>query len=339
MIPERSIEVLRAIVEDYIATREPVGSKALVERHGFEVSAATIRNDMAILEEESLIVAPHTSSGRVPTDKGYRLFVDRLSAVKPMSFAERQAIEGFLSNSADLDEVLGNSVRLLAQLTNQMAVVQYPTLGRAAVRSIEIVPVTDTRVLLILVTDANRIQQHVLELGMVTDHGYLTELRGKLNSLLVGCPLTQVSSRLAGFEDFFSSNQRDFAVELVGEIDVLVDANRSQKLLVAGAANLARRDNDLGGNFSEVLEAIEEQVVLLKLINEFQSGEAEVAVAIGSENQLDTFNSTTVVLGEYGNTADNLAKVGVIGPTRMDYSTNIAAVGAVARYLSKLLGN
>jgi len=339
MIPERSIEVLRAIVEDYIATREPVGSKALVERHGFEVSAATIRNDMAILEEESLIVAPHTSSGRVPTDKGYRLFVDRLSSVKPMSLAERHAIEGFLSNSADLDEVLGNSVRLLAQLTNQMAVVQYPTLGKAAVRSIEIVPVTDTRVLLILVTDANRIQQHVLELGMVADIGYLAELRAKLNALLVGCPLIQVSARLAGFENSFSATHRDFALEVVDEIDVLVDANRNQKLLVAGTANLARRNNDLGGNFSAVLEAIEEQVVLLKLINEFQSGDSEVSVAIGSENQMDTFNTTTVVLSDYGNTADNKAKVGVIGPTRMDYSTNIAAVGAVARYLSKLLGN
>jgi heat-inducible transcriptional repressor len=339
LIPERSVEVLRAIVEDYIATREPVGSKALVERHGFDVSAATIRNDMALLEDELLIVAPHTSSGRVPTDKGYRLFVDRLSAVKPLSSAERQAIEGFLSGSADLDEVLGNSVRLLAQLTNQMAVVQYPTLGRAAVRSIELVPVTDTRVLLILVTDANRIQQHVLELGMVADLSYVAELRAKLNSLLVGIPLAQVSAKLSGFENLMAPGQRDFALEVVDEIDALVDANRSQKLLVSGTANLARRENDLGGNFTDVLEAIEEQVVLLKLINEFKSGESEVSVAIGSENQLDTFSTTTVVLGDYGNAAENMAKVGVIGPTRMDYSANIATVGAVARYLSKLLGN
>ena len=136
MISERPLEVLKAIVSDYIQSREPVGSKSLVERHAFGVSAATIRNDMAILEEEELIAAPHTSSGRVPTDKGYRMFVDRLSEVKPISNAERAAIEGFLSKSSDLDETLGHTVRLLSQLTNQVALVQYPSLGRASVRHV-----------------------------------------------------------------------------------------------------------------------------------------------------------------------------------------------------------
>ena len=117
MIPDRSLEVLRAIVQDYIASKEPIGSKSLVERHSFGVSAATIRNDMAYLEDENLITAPHTSSGRVPTDKGYRLFVDRLGEVKPISSAEKLAIESFMTNSADLDEVLSKTVRLLAQLT------------------------------------------------------------------------------------------------------------------------------------------------------------------------------------------------------------------------------
>ncbi|MFM5968711.1 MAG: heat-inducible transcriptional repressor HrcA, partial [Micrococcales bacterium] len=131
MISDRSLEVLRAIVNDYIETREPVGSKTLLERHQLGVSSATIRNDMALLEEEELITAPHTSSGRVPTDKGYRLFVDRLNEVKKLNQAERIAIETFMAGSTDLDETLGRTVRLLAQLTNQVAMVQYPTLGRA----------------------------------------------------------------------------------------------------------------------------------------------------------------------------------------------------------------
>ncbi len=105
MISERSFEVLRAIVQDYVSTREPVGSKALLERHGFGVSSATIRNDMSILEEEGLIHAPHTSAGRVPTDSGYRVFVDRLNELKQLSTAERQAMETLLSGSADLDEI------------------------------------------------------------------------------------------------------------------------------------------------------------------------------------------------------------------------------------------
>ena len=131
MLEDRKLDVLRAIVEDYVSTHEPVGSKALVERHNLGVSPATIRNDMAALEEEGYIAQPHTSAGRIPTDKGYRLFVDRLSAVKPLSPAERRAIQSFLDGAVDLDDVVARTVRLLAQLTRQVAVVQYPSLTRS----------------------------------------------------------------------------------------------------------------------------------------------------------------------------------------------------------------
>ena len=126
MSEERRLAVLRAIVEDYVATEEPVGSKTLVERHGLGVSPATVRNDMAVLEEEGFIHQPHTSAGRVPTDKGYRLFVDRLTGIKPMSAAEKRAITTILDGAVDLDDVVRRSVRLLSQLTHQLAIVQYP---------------------------------------------------------------------------------------------------------------------------------------------------------------------------------------------------------------------
>src|ERR1700760_5067572 len=119
MLDERKLAVLRAIVEDYVSTTEPVGSKSLVDRHHLDVSPATIRNDMAVLEEQGYIVQPHTSAGRIPTDKGYRLFVDRLSSVKPLSAAERRAIETFLGRAYSLDDVVMRTGRLLVQLTRQ----------------------------------------------------------------------------------------------------------------------------------------------------------------------------------------------------------------------------
>src|SRR5438270_8639019 len=152
MLDDRKLDVLRAIVEDYVSTNEPVGSKTLVERHQLGVSPATVRNDMAALEDEGYITQPHTSAGRVPTDKGYRLFVDRLSTVKPLSPAERRAIQSFLEGAVDLDDVVRRSVRLLAQLTRQVAVVQYPTLSRASVRHIEVVQLASARLLLVLIT-------------------------------------------------------------------------------------------------------------------------------------------------------------------------------------------
>ena len=163
MLEDRKLDVLRAIVEDYVSSHEPVGSKALVERHNLGVSPATIRNDMAALEDEGYIAQPHTSAGRIPTDKGYRLFVDRLSTVKPLSTAERRAIATFLDGALDLDDIVARTVRLLAQLTRQVAVVQYPSLSRSSVRHVELVPLTTTRLLVVLITSTGRVEQRVVE--------------------------------------------------------------------------------------------------------------------------------------------------------------------------------
>src|SRR3954464_4787476 len=163
MLDDRKLAVLRAIVEDYVSTQEPVGSRALVERHSLGVSPATIRNDMAALEDEGYIAQPHTSAGRIPTDKGYRLFVDRLSQLRSLSIAERRAISTFLDGAVDLDDVVSRTVRLLAQLTRQVAVVQYPSLSRSTVRHVELVPVSTTRVMVVLITNTGRVEQRLVD--------------------------------------------------------------------------------------------------------------------------------------------------------------------------------
>ncbi len=338
MISERSFEVLRAIVQDYVSTKEPVGSKSLIERHGFGVSSATIRNDMSILEEEGLIHAPHTSAGRVPTDSGYRLFVDRLNELKQLSHAEKQAMETLLDSSVDLDEILGRSVRLLSQLTNQVAMVQYPTLGKAKVRSVELVAVSDTRVMVMLVSDNNRIQQHVLDAVVTVDLSFLSFLRGSLNDLIAGAALSDVAKLTENFADAFDPNQRTFVSLVISNLLDQVDANRQDKLVLAGTANLVRSEGDFGGNITPLLDAIEEQVVLLRLISEMEADQYGVSLLIGSENSVAGLSQASVMVSGYGSQDEPLAKVGLLGPTRMDYSTNIGAVRAIALYLSKSLG-
>lgn len=338
MLQDRTLEVLKAIVQDYVASKEPVASKSLVERHNFGVSSATIRNDMAILEDEELIVAPHTSSGRVPTDKGYRVFVDRLNEVKPLSGPEKLAIETLLTGSTDLDETLAQTARILSQLTNQVAMVQFPTLGKSKVRNIELLSISDTRVLIVLIADTGRIEQHTVDLQVVYDADDLIEFRAKLNTLLANKPLSQVAGLLANFATSLRPNQRPLASKIVGAIIESVDANRTEKLLLSGTANLARREDDFSGSISPVLDAIEEQVVLLRLIGEMQAEQHGVGLRIGRENSVVGLTETAVVVSGYENAGNEVAKIGVIGPTRMDYSTNIAAVRAVARYLTKILG-
>src|SRR3954471_16258124 len=201
MTDDRRLEVLRAIVEDYVSTNEPVGSKSLVERHQLGVSPATVRNDMAVLEEEGYITQPHTSAGRVPTDKGYRLFVDRLSSVKPLSGAERRAIESFLLGAADLDDVVHRTVRLLAQLTHQVAVVQYPSLARSSVRHLEFVHISDTRILVVLITDTGRVEQRMLDLPGPMTADRVADLRTLFNSRIAGSPLADAPDLLAELPD------------------------------------------------------------------------------------------------------------------------------------------
>jgi heat-inducible transcriptional repressor len=237
MTSDRRLEILRAIVEEYVQTQEPVGSKAIAENHALGISPATIRNEMAVLEEEGLIKQPHTSAGRIPTDRGYRIFVDKLATVKPLSNAERRAIETFLHGSNDLDDLVRRSAKLLADITKQVAVVQYPTFGTSA-----------------------------------------------------------------------------------------------PKMAISGTAHLARSGDTT--DLSSILEALEEQVVLLKLLNDAHS---TVQVTIGSEQSVTNLQTTSLVTVEYGAGNSTIGALGVLGPTRMDYSGSISAVSAVARYVGRFI--
>lgn len=334
MLDDRKLAVLRAIVEDFVSTNEPVGSKSLVDRHNLDVSPATIRNDMAVLEDQGFIVQPHTSAGRIPTEKGYRLFVDKLSEIKPLSLAERRAIETFLGGAYDLDDVVTRTVRLLAQLTRQVAVVQYPSLTRSAVRHIELVPLADRRLLLVLITDTGRVEQRTVELpGPIADDS-ITQLRAVLNACLDGRKLADVATVVAELPDRVTPMERPNAAAVFSMIvETLVDRHE-ERVVVGGAANLTPTDFSRG--LREVLEALEEQVVLMHLLGE-SSDHATLTVRIGSENDVQGLRSTSLVATGYGSGDQSLARLGVLGPTRMDYPTAMGAVRAVARYVGQIL--
>jgi heat-inducible transcriptional repressor len=339
MVSERSLAVLRVIVQDYVSTSEPVGSKSIVERHSFGVSSATIRNDMAQLEEDGLIAAPHTSSGRVPTDKGYRVFVDQLSELRPLTPAQRSAIETFLGESADLDEVLGRTVRLLSQLTNQVALAQYPSFGTARVRHVELVGLGPHRVMAVLITDTGRVDQRIVDSAAGGDPEQLARLRERINSALGGMALADAAESLGAVIERVEPDDRAAAAPLVASLAEQVAANRHDRLVMAGAANLARTERDFSGSIFPVLEAIEEQVTILKLFGELHVDADEVTARIGRENAEYGLAETSVLASGYTAPGGSVARLGVLGPTRMDYSGNMVAVRAVARYLSRLLGD
>ena len=335
MQEERRLAVLRAIVEDYVATEEPVGSKALVERHHLNVSPATIRNDMAALEDEGYLAQPHTSAGRVPTDKGYRLFVDRLSTVKPTSAAERRAIASFLDGAVDLDDVINRSVRLLAQLTRQVAVVQYPSLSRSTVRHIELVALTPTRLLLVLILSTGRVEQRLLELNDELTDDDLAALRSRVNLAATGEVIADAATALLALTEAADSGLPATTAVVAALVEAMSDHRSDERIVVGGTANLARFGDSFDTSVRPLLEALEEHVVLLKLLGEATSGGA-VTVRIGAEGPYEELASTSVVATGYG-PDDALAALGIVGPTRMDYPGTMAAVRAVARYVSRIL--
>jgi heat-inducible transcriptional repressor len=333
---ERRFAVLRAIVSDYVSTQEPVGSKMIVERHNLGVSSATVRNDMAVLEEDGLIAQPHTSAGRVPTDKGYRMFVDRLASVKPLSSAERRAVQAFLDGAIDLDDVLRRSVRLLAQLTRQVAVVQYPTLTRSTVRHVELVPLTPARLMLVLITDSGLVDQRMVDLGDVVTEESVARIRTMLNAAMVGRRLTEASVLVAELPGDAPGDLREPVTTLAMVlIDALVE-HPEERLVLGGTGNLTRNVADFPGSLRTVLEALEEQVVVLKLLASARSP-GTVRISIGEENEAEEMRSTSVVSIGYGPGETLLGGMGVVGPTRMDYPGTIAAVHAVARYVGEIL--
>lgn len=326
----RQLKILKAIVDEYVATEEPVGSKTLATRTGLGVSPATIRNEMAVLEDAGLITQPHTSAGRIPTNKGYRVFVDQLSEVKPLSTAERRAIENFLDGATDLDDVISRTVKLLAQVTKQVAVVQYPSLIKAKVRHIELVLLSSSRLMIVLITDSGRVEQRLIELPFDITETSLSDLHKKLNSKIANQTLVNVATTLDGISNTYSGQDKSNVVVIITTLIEMAVEHPEEKVVYAGASNLARANQDLSTSMQSILEALEEQVVLLRLLS---GSDSSVKVTIGDEQSERSFKKTSLVTVGYA----DVGALGILGPTRMDYASSISAVNAVANYVGRFL--
>ncbi|QPK94483.1 heat-inducible transcriptional repressor HrcA [Actinomyces sp. zg-332] len=331
----RRMEVLHAIVSDYVKTREPVASKTLVERYKFGVSPATIRNDMVILEEQGLIHQPHTSAGRVPTDAGYRVFVDQIAEIKPLSSVQRNAISTFLSDATDIQDVVERSVKLLAQLTNQVAVVQYPSIRKVNLKHIEMLLLSPNKIMFIFITTNGYVSRRVIETTMPVKQEALDSLKLKLNIACTGVESSQIIISLEDLNRTLHPNEQHIVQGLKQIILDILTIDSEEKLVTAGSSNLVKVDDDFNNSIVPVLDALEEQVVLLRLFSQMNN-DKKVEVSIGVENQCEDLLETSVVAGAYG-TTEAKAHISIIGPKRMDYAKNMAAVETVCKHLSEHL--
>jgi heat-inducible transcriptional repressor len=291
---------------------------------------------MAALEEEGFIAQPHTSAGRVPTDLGYRLFVDRLSGVKPLSAPERRAIHQFLDDAVDLDDVMSRTVRLLAQITRQVALVQYPSLQRSSIRHVELVSLSSTRLILVIIVDTGRVEQRVIECPAPVSEDTLADLRSRLIVALAGKQFGAVAEAVTGIEDSFAVEDRPLVHVVVSGVLEAVSERHDERVVLGGTAHLARYGEAFPIAIQPVLEALEEQVVLLRLLGEAATPQG-VTVRIGHENPIEGLEATSVITAQYARGDQPVASLGIVGPTHMDYAGSMAAVHAVARYVSRIL--
>jgi heat-inducible transcriptional repressor len=331
----RKQDILRAVVREFTVSAVPVGSQALVSRHILNLSSATVRNELSELADLGYLVQPHTSAGRIPTDRGYRYFVDFLMDAQPVPVQVESFIQGELRLApADPQALLERVATTVAAVTQNAAVASLPHGPQARIKHIDLVSLEPTEVLVILLVEGNLIRQHVMTVNRTADQGELSRLANKMNRDLVGKDRDALALRI---KRLGRGLEREILTRLAQTLEVF---ERGVETLVLhdGVRNLLRQPEFAeASRLHQVLEVLEETRYLATLLQELV-GDSEMQIVIGSENQTTQLRSCTVVLTTYGPTRRIRGVLGVVGPTRMDYGQVVGRLQTVARWASERMG-
>ena len=338
VLGERRAQILRALVSHYVTSGEPVGSKTLVDRYRLGVSAATVRNELASLEEAGLIYQPHTSAGRIPTDAGYRAFVDRFAADGKLPDKEAKQVRNFFIEPRwELEDALRQTASLLSTLTANAAVVFAPALDRSTVRHLELVLLPSERAMVVIVTDTGRVENHVIRVPSGMDEEQLANAAQMLNRALVGLPLEQLPGKMAEELPRLPLELREVVGTLAGTLAEELTQVDSERVFLEGTSNMV--DEHKFSNLEtvrQVIETLEHRRLLLEVLADAFSIET-VSIKIGAENPVEEMQACAVISAPYSLEDTVVGSLSVVGPTRMDYRRTIAAVHEVASNLGRML--
>ncbi len=338
----RKLKILQAIIDDYIRTAEPVGSRTLAKKYGLGISSATIRNEMSDLEDMGFLEQPHTSAGRVPSDKAYRLYVDKLMKVRSLDQREAEYIrETYESTLDQIEQIIFHTAEILSEVTNYTSLAMAPRLSKVTIRHIQLVQVDGEFALLVIVTSSGILRDTLIRIPEGINNDYLSRVSNILNEQFRGKTIDQIDTEdLANIRDKFLKNRKFFSSLL----DILIQRFRESE----------KREVYLGGmtnifNFPEYqdiiraqsfLNLMEEKDLLYDILS--NSTDDGVWVSIGSENSYDELHDCSIVTATYSLEDRVLGTIGLIGPTRMEYSKTVSVMDymgkALSRYLTKLYG-
>lgn len=334
MLNERRRRVLSALVEEYIASATPVGSRTLVTRYELGCSPATVRNELSILEETGYVLQPHVSAGRMPTDTGYRSFVDELIESGAPARAGESMGAGLQSHAAEVDELLRETSLALTHLTSCLAVVLAPSVSLSRVRRIDLLSMGPRRALFVLITSSGQVVNRSIELSADTTPERLARIERAMNVALDGKRAAEIAPQRAAIE---AQDASDGLVRRIADVIVesLEEADHDRLTHVGVPALLAQPEFHDAGRARPLIEFLEDGIAVLEALSD-ALGSREITVRIGHENRRAELGNLSIVATNFGS-ANGEGVIGVIGPTRMDYPRAMAAVRVVADGLSEAL--
>lgn len=333
---ERKIRILQAIIDDYINTGEPVGSRTIAKKYDLGISSATIRNEMSDLEEMGYLIQLHTSSGRIPSDKGYRLYVDNLIQVPQLTLGEELVIKKYLIDAAtyEVDKIMKQTASVLSNLTGLASIVNTPSLQRSYIKSITLHSIDKTNILLTIITDSGVIQQRILRTSKEVKDDLITKLNLLLSNALKGVTIDDISHKLIEELKIGFSGHEDIFVHLFQSVKESLEELGLSKIYIQGAINILNypeyQDIDKAKSFLTFMENENYLKSLLNINDKF-------SIVIGSENDIEEAQECAIITTSYGIAGRTLGTIGIIGPTRIHYSKVISILNKTVKELNKAI--
>jgi len=337
-LTDRKLMILQAIIDDYILTGIPVGSRTLSKREDINLSSATIRNEMADLEEEGYLEQPHTSAGRLPSDKAYRLYVDTLMRTARLNDREISYIRGYFSDKiGEVESAINNTAKVLSDITNLTSVVMTPQISKVKINRIQLVKLAGRRALLVIVFNTGLLKDVMIQVPETIDSSYLDMISNMISERVRGLTLPQAMNEINNIMNTEMPVHRDFVNNiLVAVRKNTVEQTGSRQIILGGTQNIFNhpeyRDVDKARNFLKLLETKEPLYDMLS-----RSTDMEFTIRIGKENEIDELKNMSVVTATYRIGDTNIGSFGVIGPTRMDYSRVLSVMNYVGSSINELL--
>lgn len=343
-LDDRKRIILQAIIDDYIDTAEPIGSRTIARKHELGLSSATIRNEMADLEEMGYLAQPHTSSGRVPSDKGYRLYVDKLMTVKDLSFDEaetiRQAMETRIN---ELSQLIRKASAVIAGFTRYTSMAITPQMKKSIIKALQVVPVESGKALVVVVTNAGIVRNQLVKLSLNVMPDVLISISNMLNERLSGLTLEQISSKVNNGLEEETGVPKEILVPVLEGVAECINLIDNPEVYLEGTTNIFNYPE-----FRDILKArefmnmMDQKASLYRLLADSVEKGA-VTVSIGSENDISGIKDCSLVTLNYNLGNSFFGSIGVIGPTRMEYPRVISSMNHIRKMINqeikKLLGS